>query len=221
MKTLGCLHAHYSNINYLEKALEEYPIALHHFVDPGLMIRIKNDPNLTHEEAKRKVLEQIDWIAASEVDAIVITCTNYIAILDDASKWSIPIIKIDEPFFKAFSQLPSPRTLIFTNHETVDGTTKRLNHYLHQNNKSNNYSIKLIPKAFGYLMDGNIDVHNEIVVKKLTELKSNHPDYLALAQLSMVEAGKSTNEGILNPLDPLIEEILTQLHISNLNESVT
>ncbi|MFJ8262158.1 hypothetical protein ACIQ4I_09410 [Rummeliibacillus sp. NPDC094406] len=216
MKTLGCLHAHYSNIHYIEKAFSEYPITLQHFVDPGLMMRITNDPTFKSEESKKKVMEQVDWIVASGVDAIVITCTNYIAILDDTNKWSIPIIKIDEPFFKAFSHLPSPQTLVFTNPKTVEGTTGRLNHYLHRLNKPIDYSIEIIPNAFEYLMNGNIKEHNEIVVKELTEFKNNNTDFLAIAQLSMVEAGKNTHTGILNPLDPLIDEILVQLHISKL-----
>ena len=215
MKTLGCLHAHYSNIHYIEKALSEYPITLQHFVDPGLMLRITNNPYFTLVEAKKKVMNQIDWIAASGVDAIVITCTNYIAILDETSKWNIPIIKIDEPFFKAFSQLRSPQTLIFTNPETVGGTTKRLNNFLHQINKPLNYTIKIIPKAFEYLMSGNIAEHNEILYKELTKLKYDNTGSLAIAQLSMVEAGENTQATLLNLLDPLIEEILAQFHLSN------
>ena len=39
-KRLGCLHAHYSNIEYIENAFAPYNIELIHFVDPGLMYQV-------------------------------------------------------------------------------------------------------------------------------------------------------------------------------------
>ncbi|WP_102691328.1 hypothetical protein [Rummeliibacillus pycnus] len=220
MKIVGCLHAHYSNINYLEKALSQYPITLHHFVDPALIIRISTDPSFTTEEAKKKVMEKIEWISAIGVDAIVITCTNYSAILDDTNKWKIPIIKIDEPFFKRFSQLPSPKKLIFTNPETVKGTTKRLNDFLRQKKKTIHYSIEIIPSAFEYLMDGNTKAHNEIVFKQLSQIINHASDNLAVAQLSMAEVVNNINARILNPLDPLIDAILLLLHIDKVDDKI-
>ena len=51
----------------------------------------------------RKVKEQIEWMISCDVDAILITCTNYIALLEDETLFdpSIPIIKIDEPYFES------------------------------------------------------------------------------------------------------------------------
>src|SRR3954471_6701470 len=97
-KRLACLHAHYSNIGYIETAFSPYDIELIHFVDPALMYRVTADGNFTELDAQKKVKEQIEWIAQSNVDAILITCTNYIAVLkEEQLSISIPIIKIDEP----------------------------------------------------------------------------------------------------------------------------
>lgn len=79
-KKLGCLHAHYSNIEYIEIALSSYDIELVHFVDPALMYRVTSDETFNAADAQMKVKEQIEWIAECHVDAILITCTNYIAI---------------------------------------------------------------------------------------------------------------------------------------------
>ena len=99
-KRLGCLHAHYSNIEYIENAFAPYNIELIHFVDPGLMNQVTKNKNFRESEAQRKVIEQIEWIAQCQVDAILITCTNYIALLqEDQLSITVPIIKIDEPFF--------------------------------------------------------------------------------------------------------------------------
>ena len=82
-KRLGCLHAHYSNIEYIEDALSLYDVELIHFVDPALMYRVTSDENFKVADAQKKVKEQIEWIAQYNVDAILITCTNYIALLPE------------------------------------------------------------------------------------------------------------------------------------------
>ncbi|MBO0992641.1 hypothetical protein IPU53_06355 [Bacillus sp. SD088] len=72
-KRLGCLHAHYSNIEYIDTSLSSYDIELIHFVDPALMYQITSNENFTGEEAKNKVKEQMKWIARCNVDVILIT----------------------------------------------------------------------------------------------------------------------------------------------------
>ncbi len=89
-KRLGCLHAHYSNIEYIENAFSPYDIELIHFVDPALIYRITSDENFKEEDAQNKVKEQMEWIAQCNVDAILITCTSYSAILQE-KKLSISI----------------------------------------------------------------------------------------------------------------------------------
>lgn len=37
MLNIACLHAHYSNINYLERSFQSHAVQLQHFVDPGVM----------------------------------------------------------------------------------------------------------------------------------------------------------------------------------------
>ncbi|MGX9135281.1 hypothetical protein ACWV26_13045 [Rummeliibacillus sp. JY-2-4R] len=213
MKRLGCLHAHFSNISYIEEALSKYSIELQHFVDPGLMMRMANDSNFTTAEAKNKVKEQINWIAKTGVDAILITCTNYIALIEENSFWNVPVIKIDEPFFNAFSKLSNPRFLIFTNPKTIEGTTKRLNQHLQKINAPNDYKVVVIPEAFEYLMNGKMKEHNDMVVKSLTKLFSQNSGSFAIGQLSMVEAGENIDIELLNLLDPLIEEILSEMQL--------
>lgn len=115
MKVLGCLHAHYSNIRYIEEALSGMNVELQHFVDPGLINRINHDNTFSIAEAKRKVIEQVQWIENSGVDAILITCTNYIALLDENYQSMKPIIKLDVPFFQEICDLSKPLKIVFTN----------------------------------------------------------------------------------------------------------
>ena len=100
------------------------------------MYQVTTNKNFQESDAQRKVKEQIEWIAQCQVDAILITCTNYIAILqEDQLSISVPIIKIDEPFFDYICNIGQPQTILFTNPATVEGTMERLKHHANQHKR--------------------------------------------------------------------------------------
>ena len=110
-KKLGCLHAHHSNIEYIEQAFgDNEDIELMHFVDHGVIQHVSKGSN----GLALKVKEQIEWIISCDVDAILITCTNYIALLEDETLFdpSIPIIKIDEPYFESICSKQQPQFIL-------------------------------------------------------------------------------------------------------------
>jgi aspartate/glutamate racemase len=126
MVRIGCFHAHYSNIEHIDNALRGLDVELIHYVDPGLD-RIKLDADFTTEMAQKKVLDTLNWIAKSHVDAILMTCTFFTAIYDeDIHRFPIPIIKIDDPLFEEICQLDQPTIVAFTNPSTVQGTMNQL-----------------------------------------------------------------------------------------------
>ncbi|WP_226000331.1 hypothetical protein [Paenibacillus sp. BJ-4] len=217
---VGCLHAHYSNIAYVEQAFASYEVELEHFVDPGLMNRVSSDPHFSTADASRKAEEQLEWIAQSGVDVILITCTNYIVLAEQAQlTLPTPIIALDDPFFHEICDDPLPRTLVFTNPATVKGTMKRLYHkadLLGKPDISSLIEIKVVEHAFELIMQGRKDEYTELLVRSLRELKEVDPGgRLAVAQLSMVDAALrvelETGQTIDNPLRSLknlIEELL-------------
>ena len=212
---LGCLHAHYSNIEYIENALSPYDIELIHFVDPALMYRVTSDDNFKEADAQNKVKEQIEWIAQCNVDAILITCTNYIAILqEEPLSISVPIIKIDEPYFEHICNIQQPQTILFTNPTTVNGTMERLNQYAYNHQKSIDIEIIVINNTFELIMQGLKQEYNQEISKFLNKI-IKADKVISVAQLSMVEASKevecTTSKTIINPLDTLISSIVNQL----------
>ncbi|SET67625.1 hypothetical protein [Paenibacillus sp. NFR01] len=223
-KRIGCLHAHYSNIEYMEQAFAEYDVEFVHFVDPALVIRVSSDEHFSMENAQDQVLRQVEWIAGSKVDAILITCTNYIALLqEDRLSTSIPIIKIDEPFFSYLCAQEQPQILLFTNPATVEGTMNRLNRFAHAHGKSPQIEVQMIEDAFSLLMQGKKEVYLNVLsryMKGLIESESNGNEAVAVAvaQLSMVEAArtiyKETKVRIGNPLEPLVAYMEENLHLS-------
>jgi hypothetical protein len=215
-KRIGCLHAHYSNIDYIESAFSPYNLELEHYVDPGLIYRLKNDQVSV---AEMKVRDQIEWIAQSGVDAILITCTNYIALLNNIEV-NIPIIKIDEPYFEALCKSQQPQTILFTNPDTVSGTMDRLQQYAKNHQVSLDIEVKIIENSFELIMSGKQEEYQKVVYHYIKQLDSNHS--LSVAQLSMVAAAQKveheTSITIINPLNTLVSSMVNQLNLQKIAE---
>jgi glutamate racemase len=210
-KRIGCLHAHYSNIDYIQNAISSDELELVHFVDPGLMNRMTTDQNFDETKAKNKVIEQIEWISQANVDAILITCTNYIFLFEENRlNTTVPILKIDEPFFSSVCNITEPQILLFTNPATVEGTMSRLNEFSSKNDKSiSNIEARVIENTFELIMQGKKEQYGEAVatyIKGILESEKNKQ--ISVAQLSMVDTAKKIehelNVEIANPLRSLV-----------------
>lgn len=210
-RKIGCLHAHYSNIEYIQNAIASDELELVHFVDPGLMSKITADKNFDETKAKNKVIEQMEWIAQANVDAILITCTNYIALLEeDRLKTSIPLIKIDEPFFSSICNITGPQVLLFTNPATIEGTMRRLNEFASAHDKPiGNIDARVIDNTFELIMQGKKEQYIVEVSKYIKGVHaSERTKKVSVAQLSMAEAAdkveRESNVKIENPLNSLV-----------------
>lgn len=211
------MHAHYSNIDYIEKALSPYDIECIHFVDPGLMHRVTSDENFHLADAENKVKEQIEWIAQCNVDAILLTCTNYIAILQEEQlSVSVPIIKIDEPYFESICDVKEPQVILFTNPATVEGTIDRLNHYAYSHQISIDFDVMVIDNTFDIFMKGKKDEYDQAITKFLDQIVKKEKRVISVAQLSMVDAARKMEDRlIINPLDTLISTVVNRLKVNN------
>ncbi|MEK8200036.1 hypothetical protein [Lysinibacillus sp. FSL M8-0134] len=214
-KRIGCLHAHYSNIEYIERTFQnDEDMELLHFVDPGVMQRVSKGMG----DVARKVKEQIEWIASCDVDAILITCTNYIALLqDDATvDSSIPIIKIDELYFESICNVQQPITILFTNPMTVEGTMARLHQYAKHHEKSVTVVAKVIENTFDLIMQGKKEAYSDAILQTLLSL-TDEQRLISVAQLSMVDAAQQFEEqtaiSVIHPLKPLVAVVKKSLCI--------
>ncbi|MBE7103853.1 aspartate/glutamate racemase family protein [Bacillus cereus] len=209
MKKLACLHAHHSNIEYIDRALQSFGIEIIHFVDPILSRRLKIEREFQKEKARNKLKDIIKYIAESDVDTLLLTCTDYIALLDENFKIDIPILKIDEPFFEMICHVEEPQTILFTNNRTVSGTMERLTQYAKQNNKSIHVKVVVIEGIFELIMQGRKAEHDAKLEKYLYEIMKDRNEILSVAQLSMVDAATRVENiigrNIINPLNALVE----------------
>ncbi|MFJ7737007.1 hypothetical protein ACIQ2D_11770 [Lysinibacillus sp. NPDC097287] len=214
-KRLGCLHAHHSNIAYIETALAMHEVELVHYVDSGLMYKMMQDEQFHEVDALVKVKEHLEWIASCDVDAILITCTNMIAVLkDEYLILEIPIIKIDEPYFEVICCEPQPQTLLFTNPATVTGTIERLQQYAKYHEKKINIKIHVIENSFELLMQGKKEAYNKAILQFLHE-SVHERSIISVAQLSMVDAAQQFSNAsgisVTHPLKSLVTAILLEM----------
>ena len=206
------MHAHYSNLAYIEQAFFNINhIELVHFVDPGLILQASNG----NSRLAFKVKEQLEWMESCQIDAILITCTNYIALLEEAPiTLSIPILKIDEPFFEAICKDEQPQTILFTNPRTVEGTMSRLQQYSLQHNKEIEAVAKVIDNTFELIMQGKQEAYKKAILQTLYHLKEDQRK-TSVAQLSMVEAAqlfeKESGLTITHPLKTLAEFVVRSI----------
>ena len=206
---LGCLHMHHSNIPYIDGIVPPDHVELLHFVDPGLMRRIGSDPNFSRGQAQQQVRRQLAWMGDCGLDAILITCTNYIAMLpDEPLDIAIPLIKIDEPFFADLLRQPSPHLLLFTNPATVEGTMRRFHDYADRAGHQPQIEIEVMPGTFELVMAGKTEEYATAVAEQLRELvRSGRYEAISVGQLSMADSAlrvtAETQVPIGNPLDSL------------------
>ena len=218
---LGCLHMHHSNIPYIDGIVTPDCVELLHFVDPGLMRRIRPDPRFSSDQAEQQVRRQLAWMADCGLDAILITCTNYIAMLpDEPLDLAIPLIKIDEPFFADLLRQPSPHLLLFTNPATVEGTMRRFHDYAHRAGHQPQVETEVMPGTFELVMAGKTEEYAAAVAGQLRDLvQSGRYEAISVGQLSMADSAlrvtTETQVPIGNPLDSL------RLHLAHELDATT
>lgn len=223
MKKLACLHAHHSNIAYIEKALALFEVELIHFVDPILPMRIQEGGELETNYIQHKMRDQLQWVAESKIDAILITCTYFITLLQDMHvPIEIPILKIDEPFFEVICNVQEPQTILFTNPSTVPGTVERLEQYAQQKQKSIDIQIIIVEDTFALIMQGRKEEYDDSVSQCIYRMLKGGNEVISVAQLSMVDAARKVenrvNRVIVNPLDALVEYSVDQLSLRKRSE---
>ncbi|TDF94071.1 hypothetical protein [Paenibacillus piri] len=216
-RKVGCFHAHYSNIEYIQQAMEPYDVELVHFVDPGLD-RLKMDTGFTVGQSRQKIAETLHWIASCHVDAILVTCTYFTANITESleKELPVPVVKIDDPMLALICGSSEPQLLVFTNPATVDGTMTRIHQYACSTGTEPQLQTHLLEHTFPLMMAGKKQAYVEQVTEGLERLAARYPGYrLWAVQLSMAPAAArvSTAGGtaIGNPLEALAVEMSKRL----------
>ncbi|GAF66555.1 hypothetical protein BTS2_3456 [Bacillus sp. TS-2] len=184
MRTIACLHAHHSNITYIDQLLEKYDVKILHYVDSDLINQL-SDPDFPQIEVKVKLEEHINQIMSTEVDGLILTCTNFIGLLDRFKlDFPFPILKIDEAFFEEIIKLENPR-IFFTNPQTIDVTLARLKQFSEANHYPfESIQIKLVEDSFPLILN-NQKQEYLLKIKDCIDQHLEQNEHVCLGQLSM------------------------------------
>ncbi|MCW3795773.1 aspartate/glutamate racemase family protein [Paenibacillus sp. LS1] len=201
MITIGCFHAHYSNIALIEETLAPYEVELVHYVDPGLD-RLKHDADFSEVVIHEKVAQTLQWIAECHANAILVTCTLFATVLEqEAKQVTVPVIGIDDPLLQEMRRVSGEFIIVFTNPATVEGTMVRVNQALQQQHEQGDETVQLhvakvsqteavcIPGTFELIMRGDQKGYLEAVREGLQQIAEQYPGKRVIAaQLSMAPA---------------------------------
>jgi len=213
-KTIGCLHAHHSNIGHIDRTLAGLGAELLHYVDPGLVRRVSRDPSFHQEDARRRVQDQVEWIGQNGVDAILVTCTQYMAELQDKpASIAVPVVGIDEPFFDSVCGFEGPQLLLFTNRATVEGTMARLQaHVSATTGRRPNVEVRVLDGLFELVMRGEQERHDLELFERIREQAAFEPGRrLAVAQLSMTAAADRAGSELGIPIGHALESLAARM----------
>lgn len=218
-RRIACLHAHHSNIGYLDEALAGLEVQVTHFVDPGLLARLAGDGVFTEADARARVIAQLEWMAHSGADTLVVTCTAYGAALPPRSGLDVPVVVVDEPLFAEICDAPAPRRLFFTNPGTVDGTMLRLREFAAARGVAFEFEVELVPNVFELLLRGQREQHDDLLADYLARSIAEHPGFSNFAmQLSMTAAARRVGS-ITEPLASLTRALPAALGLPTEGES--
>ena len=194
-----CLHAAESNVGIIEQSLADRSFEISHVVDTYLlkMIREQRPFNEQKEYAFSKIIALVEQQPAF----ILITCTNYIVLLDLIElETNIPILKIDELLFAQLKDVQKPIKMLFTNKQTIEGTMARLKQTL---SAELDIEVIFIPEVFDWYLAGDTLRHDQKVLSTLLELDASQ-HIIAVAQLSMANSverySKLSGNVALSPL---------------------
>ncbi|PCK18636.1 hypothetical protein CEY02_18845 [Bacillus pumilus] len=214
MIRLHCLHAHPSNMSYIEDVFCDTAFELHHTVDSSFMERAKQDPTFDLQKQQAYAINSL--MQEREADIILLTCTQYIAAMGDQQHlFKQPIVSIDEPLFELICEKEGPLQLLFSNPDTVEGTMNRL--YVYTKKRGNKIDVEpiVMRDAFHLCMNGDTQAYEHLIKEQLRKCMVKKSEDICVMQLSMVHAAQQiedeTGVSITHPLSSLKHFINRQM----------
>ena len=151
----------------------------------------------------RRTAQQV--IAAEQAGAALVqaTCSSISPCIEASKAFvDIPVLKIDEPMVRRAIQLGNRIGITATALTTLGPTTELVHRIAQECDRKVNVSSVLCEGAYAALMSGNIELHDQIVLKYLRELMTR-VDVVLLAQASMARVVEQM------PVDEQLIPILT------------
>jgi glutamate racemase len=157
----------------------------------------------------------VDSAVGTGADMAVLSCSSLSPAVNDVrKKVSIPFLKIDEPMAEQAVRTTDRIGLVATNHTTPKPSTMLIEEVAQRFGKKVTVVPRVQADAFLKLNDGDMDGHDNVVVKAVEELLQE-TDVVILAQISIARVkdkmDEKTKARVYSSLDfigPKINEIL-------------
>jgi glutamate racemase len=159
----------------------------------------------------------VDSAVGTGADMAVLSCSSLSPAVNDVrEKVSIPVLKIDEPMAEQAVRTTDRIGLVATNHTTPKPSTMLIEEVAERFGKKVTVVPRVQADAFLKLNDGDMDGHDNVVVKAVEELLQE-TDVVILAQISIARVkdklDEKTKARVYSSLDfigPKINEILSR-----------
>jgi len=159
----------------------------------------------------------VDSAVGTGADMAVLSCSSLSPAVNDVrKKVSIPVLKIDEPMAEQAVRTTDRIGLVATNHTTPKPSTMLIEEVAQRFGKKVTVVPRVRADAFLKLNDGDMDGHDNVVVKAVEELLQE-TDVVILAQISIARVkdklDEKTKARVYSSLDfigPKINEILSR-----------
>lgn len=165
--------------------LRQIPDAeIHNIIDSKLLSDVMKAGGV-NEEIKRRMTMYVLAAEAMEADIILNACSSVGEAFDAArSITKVPCLKIDQAMAESAVQSGSRIAVYGTVGTTLDPSARLIERVAATQSKDVTVTKYLVDGAFEILAAGDVETHNDMVLKKITETGSDH-DVLVLAQASM------------------------------------
>jgi hypothetical protein len=132
----------------------------------------------------------LDLVELGDVEAVLITCSTmnraYPLVRAFLQPYGIPVYQIDRPMMKRAVEHGGRILVIATHGPTVESTQALLREVAAETGHPVNMTGALVEGAWDALARGDVEEHNLILAQTIHErMKTDHPDCVVLAQLSM------------------------------------
>jgi Asp/Glu/hydantoin racemase len=132
----------------------------------------------------------LDLVELGDVQAVLITCSTmnraYPLVRAFLQPYGIPVYQIDRPMMKRAVEHGGRILVIATHGPTVESTQALLREVAAETGQPVNMTGALVEGAWEALARGDVEEHNLILAQTICErMKTDHPDCVVLAQLSM------------------------------------
>jgi aspartate/glutamate racemase len=193
-------------------------------VDDSVVPTISREAKGLPKHIIRRICNYAVYAEKSGAEVILVTCSSINKTVDFANGLvDVPVLKIDEPMMEEAIEKGESIGVIATLSTTLNPTTELLKSKIDETGKNIKIISEIVEGAFESLSEGQGDVHDKLVRKKIKDLEEK-VDCIILAQASMARATDGFDSKItvltsipggLKVACDLLQEITTE---GNVNE---